>query len=107
MKYLSLLHRWSGGLIGLLLAVLGLSGTILLWKGSWVSVPGAHDPLTENVQLIGRIADREMSAGAARITFASDELGLHLIARDGGAGAYINQHGEAVAAWSSQWQRPE
>ncbi|HKN41804.1 MAG TPA: PepSY domain-containing protein, partial [Sphingomicrobium sp.] len=64
MKYLSCLHRWSGGLIGLLLAVLGLSGTILLWEGSWISVPGAHDPLAENARLIGRIAEREMAAGA-------------------------------------------
>jgi len=107
MKYLSFLHRWSGGLIGLLLAVLGLSGTILLWEGSWVSVPGAHDPLAENVQLIGRIAEREMAAGATRITFAGDDIVLHQLAREGGAGAYLNQHGDTVAGWSSQWQRPE
>src|SRR5438045_3204981 len=107
MKYLSFLHRWSGGLIGFLLAVLGLSGTILLWEGSWVSVPGAHDPLAGNVQLIGQIAEREMAAGGTRITFAGDELGLHQVAREGGGGAYLNQHGDTVAAWSSQWQRPE
>jgi uncharacterized iron-regulated membrane protein len=107
MKFLSFLHRWSGGLIGLLLAILGLSGTILLWEGSWVSVPGAHDPLRENVQTIGRIAEREVAAGATRITFAGEEIGLHQIGRDGGAGAYVTQHGETVAAWTSQWQRPE
>ena len=107
MKFLSFLHRWSGGLIGLLLAILGLSGTILLWEGSWVSVPGAHDPLRENVRMIGQIAEREVAAGATRITFASDEIGLHQMGRDGGAGAYVTQHGETVAAWTSQWQRPE
>jgi len=107
MKYLSILHRWSGGLVGLLLAVIGLSGTILLWEGSWVSVPGAHDPLRENVQLIGQIAEREMASGATRITFASDELGLHQVGRDGGVGAYLNQHGDTVATWTNQWQRPE
>jgi len=107
MKILSILHRWSGGFIGLLLAILGLSGTILLWEGSWVSVPGAHDPLRENVQLIGRIAEREFASGATRITFAGDELGLHQVGRDNGAGAYLNQQGETVATWNSQWQRPE
>ena len=30
MKLLDTLHRWTGGLIGLVLALLGLSGTILL-----------------------------------------------------------------------------
>jgi len=107
MKSLSVLHRWSGGLIGLLLVVLGLSGTILLWEGSWVSVPGAHDPLAENVQLIGQVAQREMASGATRITFASDEIGLHLVNRDGGAGVYVSQRGDTVATWASQWQRPE
>ncbi|WP_294120677.1 PepSY-associated TM helix domain-containing protein [Sphingomonas sp.] len=107
MKTLSILHRWSGGLIGLLLAILGLSGTILLWEGSWVSVPGAQDPVRENVQLIGQVAEREMAAGATRITFASDEIGLHLVNREGGVGAYLSQQGDMVASWASQWQRPE
>lgn len=107
MKFLSVLHRWSGGMIGLLLAILGLSGTILVWRNSWIAVPGARDPLVENVQQIGRIAEREAAAGATRITFAGDDLGLHQVTREGGAGAYLNQHGETVASWSSQWQRPE
>lgn len=107
MKLLSFLHRWSGGLIGLLLAILGLTGTILVWEGSWISLPGARDPLVENVPAIVRIAEREMAAGATRITFASEEIGLHQVGREGGAGAYVSQHGDTVAAWSSQWQRPE
>jgi uncharacterized iron-regulated membrane protein len=107
MKLLSFLHRWTGGLIGLLLAVLGLSGTILVWETSWISLPGARDPLVGSVETLGRIAEREAAAGATRITFASEDLGLHLVAREGGAGAYLNQHGETVATWTSQWQRPE
>jgi uncharacterized iron-regulated membrane protein len=43
MKTLSILHRWSGGLVGLLLALLGLTGTILVWEGEWIGVPGAGD----------------------------------------------------------------
>jgi uncharacterized iron-regulated membrane protein len=107
MKLLSFLHRWSGGLIGFLLAVLGLSGTILLWKGSWVAVPGAQDPLVENVQAIGHIAEREFTNGATRISFASDDLGVHQVTFGGGSGAYLNQHGDTVATWTSQWPRPE
>jgi uncharacterized iron-regulated membrane protein len=107
MKALSFLHRWSGGFIGLLLAILGLSGTILVWEGQWVSLPGAGDPLVEQVQVIGQIAEREAAAGATRITFASEEIGLHHVVRAGGAGSYVKQDGTVVASWSSQWERPE
>jgi uncharacterized iron-regulated membrane protein len=107
MKFLSFIHRWTGGLIGLLLAVLGLSGTALLWEGEWISLPGAGDPLSENVWTIIQIAEREAAAGAIRITFASEEIGLHHVAKEGGAGSYVNQAGATVASWSSQWERPE
>ena len=107
MKLLSFIHRWTGGFLGLLLALLGLSGTILLWEGEWVTLPHAGDPLAENVQAIGRIAEREAAAGALRITFASDEIGLHHVAKQGSAGSYIAQDGTTVACWASQWERPE
>lgn len=107
MKLLSFIHRWSGGFLGLLLVLLGLSGTILLWEGEWVTLPGAGDAVAENVQAIGRIAEREAATGALRITFASEEIGLHHVAKEGGAGAYVAQDGTTVAAWQSQWERPE
>lgn len=107
MKFLSFLHRWSGGLIGLLLAVLGLSGAILVWESEWISLPGAHDPVVERIDTLSAIAEREVARGATRITFASPEIGLHLVTRDSGAGGYIAQDGTMVASWSSQWQRPE
>jgi uncharacterized iron-regulated membrane protein len=107
LKLLSILHRWSGGFLGLLLAILGLSGTILLWEGEWISLPGADAPVVEQVAQIGRIAEREAAAGATRITFASEEIGLHLVAKEGGGGAYVAQDGTTVASWQSEWERPE
>ena len=107
MKLLSFLHRWSGGLIGLLLAILGLTGAILVWEGEWISLPHAHDPVAERVETLGKISEREAAAGATRITFASDEIGLHHVAKEGGAGSYVAQDGTTVASWSSQWERPE
>ena len=107
MKILSIIHRWSGGFVGLLLAILGLSGTILLWEGEWISLPGAEAAVVERVDVIGRITEREVAAGATRITFASDEIGLHHVAREGGAGTYLAQDGTTVAQWQSQWERPE
>lgn len=107
MKTLSFIHRWTGGFLGLILAILGLSGTILMWEGDWISLPHSGDPLVENVRTIGQIAEREAGAGAIRITFASEEIGLHHVVREKGAGSYVAQDGTAVAAWSSQWERPE
>ena len=43
MRVVDLLHRWAGGTIGVVLALLGLSGTILLWKDSWIGVRHAGD----------------------------------------------------------------
>src|SRR3546814_20764921 len=44
-KLLDTLHRWTGGLIGLLLALMGLSGTVLLSAHLWIGLPDAGDPL--------------------------------------------------------------
>lgn len=108
MRTLSLLHRWTGGLIGLLLALIGLTGTILLWEGSWVAVPGASDPLAENVPAIARIVDDAAARGdLSRVTFASDEIGLHQLVFANGGGAYVAQDGSVSERWSSEWQRPE
>jgi len=106
-KLLSLIHRWAGGLIGLLLALLGLTGTILLWEGEWISLPGAGDPVVERAAQLGSVSTRAIADGATRITFASEELGLHHLAMEGGAGAYVRQDGSVSAAWSSMWDRPE
>lgn len=107
MKTLSFLHRWSGGLIGLLLALLGLTGTILVWEGEWIGVPGADDVVVERVERIGTISQQAAADGALRITFASDEIGLHQVAEEGGSGEYIRQDGSVAASWSNQWERPE
>ena len=46
MPTLRLLHRWAGGLIGLFLAVLGLSGALLVHKDAYLRavLPHAADP---------------------------------------------------------------
>ncbi|MBL0916520.1 MAG: PepSY domain-containing protein, partial [Sphingopyxis sp.] len=44
MKLLDTLHRWTGGLIGLVLALLRLSGTILLYEPPLIGLPGTVDP---------------------------------------------------------------
>lgn len=108
MKLVSLLHRWAGSLVGLLLALLGLTGAILVWEGEWVMLPGAGDPVIEDVAAIAAITERAQAEGElSRITFASEEIGLHQLVFADGSGAYVRQDGTVVTRWASQWERPE
>lgn len=108
MKLVSAIHRWAGGFIGLLLALLGLTGAILVWEGEWITLPGAGDPVVEDVARIAAITQRAAQDGELRwITFASDEIGLHQLIYANGSGAYVRQDGVVVDRWASQWERPE
>jgi uncharacterized iron-regulated membrane protein len=109
MKLLSLLHRWTGGLVGLLLAVIGLSGTALLWEDSWILLDGANDAPASSPAELGSAIEIaiETAPGLSRITFAGDEIGLHQAIYADGGGAYIAQDGTVVDRWAGPWGRPE
>ena len=108
MRLLSAIHRWAGGFIGLLLALLGLTGAILVWEGEWITLPGAGDAVVEDVARIAAIIDHAAAEGElSRATFASDEIGLHQLVYADGSGAYVRQDGVVVDRWTSQWERPE
>ncbi len=109
MKWLHLVHRWTGGFIGLILAVLGLSGAILIHKDSWIALPHAGDARIADPAVVAAATERLLSANpkAQGIVYASDRFGLHQLRLPKGAGAYADQAGDIVTRWSSQWQRPE
>ncbi len=109
MKLLSLLHRWTGGLVGILLAIIGLSGTVLLWEDSWILLDGANDPVLNDPVAMGHAIQVALDTGPglSRVTFAGDEIGLHQAAYSDGGGAYIAQDGTVVDRWSGMWERPE
>jgi uncharacterized iron-regulated membrane protein len=110
MGLIDFLHRWLGGLIGLLLAVLGLSGAILAHKDSWVMLPHAGDAQVQDTAALAAAAETIMSAPdrPRSIVFASKTFGLNQLSYPTeGAGAYASQQGELVTRWSSKWERPE
>jgi uncharacterized iron-regulated membrane protein len=110
MKTLDLLHRWTGGLIGLLLALLGLSGAILLHKDAWVMLPHAGDAQVTGTAEIAATVTRLMADPEGRpqgIVFAGENFGLHRLSFGKDAGAYADQSGNIVTTWQSQWERPE
>jgi len=109
LRALDLVHRWTGGLVGLLLVVIGLSGTVLVWEEYWISLPGAGDPLVVDASVTGAAVDAAMAVDPAlsRITFADEGMGLHQAIYRDGSGAYLTQAGEVVDRWDSLWGRPE
>jgi uncharacterized iron-regulated membrane protein len=108
MRAIDLLHRWVGGVLGLILAMLGLTGAILVHKEEWIGLPHADDARLADPQRLGELAARLLAGadGGESVIFASDRFGLVQL-RDGAAGLYASQTGEAVARWSSMWERPE
>lgn len=108
MKLLDTLHRWVGGLIGLVLALLGVSGTILLYKHLWIGIPGAGDTQRGDLATVAAATETLMAMpGAQGIIYADARLGLHQLRFADGAGAYANQSGQIAARWANQWERPE
>ncbi len=109
MHLLALLHRWIGAIGGLLLAVLGLTGTLLVWRAELTFVAHAGDPVRADPASLARAVAGTSSGSPPidRITFAGDGLGVHQVVFRDGSGAYLSQAGETVARWSASWQRPE
>lgn len=109
MQVLSLLHRWTGAIAGLILAVIGLSGVVLVWEEAWIGVPGARDALDLDPAVLGQSIEAALHENSAlsRITFASEEMALHQAIYLDGSGAYLNQAGVVVDRWGSMWGRPE
>ena len=109
MTQLDTLHRWAGGLIGLVLALLGLSGAILVHKDAWVMLPHAGDTRVTDARALGEATQRMMTAPEQplSILYANDGFGLDRLTFAKGAGAYADQSGGIVTRWAGQWERPE
>lgn len=109
MKWLDLAHRWAGGTLGLVLAMLGLTGAILVHKESWLWLPHAGDARIDDPAAIAAATGRMLAAEpkAQSIVYASDHFGLNQLRAGHDAGAYADQAGQVVLRWHSQWERPE
>ncbi|MBU7580179.1 MAG: PepSY domain-containing protein, partial [Porphyrobacter sp.] len=103
---LVLAHRWLGGLVGLGLAVLGLTGAALLWKPWWAGV--AQTPRAPAPEEVAAIIAKAETLGASYVTLPSAEFGVAQAGFGKGAGgAYLAHDGTLLARWQSVWDRPE
>ncbi len=112
MKTLRLLHRWTGGLIGLLLALLGLTGALLVHEDAFLraTVPHAADAQRQDTATLAATATKVFSAKDRPrvIVLATHRLGLDKLAyKEEQRAAYADQDGNIIQAWTSNWARPE
>ena len=112
MKTLRLLHRWTGGLVGLLLALLGFTGTLLVHEDAFLraTVPHAADVQRQDGATLAAMAAKLFAADdrPRSIVLATERLGLHKLAyKKPEQAAYASQDGEIVQSWTSNWTRPE
>ena len=105
-RVLVLAHRWLGGLVGLGLAVLGLTGAALLWKPWWAGVAQvSRAPTAAEIEAILASASK---LGAGHVTLPSAEFGVAQAGFGKGAGgAYLAHDGTLLTRWHSVWERPE
>lgn len=113
MLWIDRIHRWTGGFVGLLLAALGLTGTMLVYKDAWLraTVPQASQPLVRDAAVVDAAMERMLSDASTRpssIIFPSRSLGVYRLSYgEEGGGAYADQSGTIVTRWSSKWDRLE
>ncbi len=108
MRLIDVAHRWTGGLIGLILVVLGVSGALLSQKHLWVMLPHVHDAQVQDTAALVAATERMMAIPGARgVVFAGPDFGLNQVNMKDEVTAYANQTGVELTRWSSKWERPE
>lgn len=108
MRLIDVAHRWTGGLIGLVLVVLGASGALLSQKHLWVMLPHVHDAQVQDTAALAAATERMMAIPGARgVVFAGPDFGLNQVNMKDEVTAYANQTGVELKRWSSKWERPE
>lgn len=112
MLWIHRIHRWTGAFSGLLLAALGLSGTLLLFEDAWLraTVPHADQPLVKDAATASVGIERLLTGSPADLTsiiFPTESVGLFRLSFSGGAGAYADQSGTILVRWTSRWDRLE
>lgn len=107
MRVIDLLHRWTGAVIGLLLAIMGLSGALLVHADSLFS-PAVHKPIRV-MPLSGIVAEvtQRTTTRPDYIIFASPDFPVHRVTYSDGSGRFLDTGGVVVEHWQNQWQRPE
>lgn len=99
-------HAWTGFAACLMLAAMGLSGSVLLFKDDLrrLTVEGAAQrPVADPVRLghVMNAAQRQFGEELRTLRFASEEFGLNEAFLEEG-GAYLDARGQVVERWAGR-----
>lgn len=103
-RLLRTLHAWLGAAAGIVLAVIGLSGALLVYEDDYLraTLPGAGVAQPADAATLGAMLERLESAGGPiprHVVFGTPTMALHTVDYGAGDGAYVDARGETVAAW--------
>jgi len=107
MKVVRWLHRWGGGLIGLFLLLIGLSGAILVHRHAWIDAGLPQSARSAPVNAIVEQLASNPELAPRFIVLPQEDFAYFRVLGPGESGAYVTTGGEIAARWSSKWDRPE
>jgi len=105
-------HAWAGAVLSLLIAALGVSGSLLVYKKDYVRLvfAEARQPISLAAEDLGPVLNRieaEYGDQELRYVLLGDaDFGLHKAVFRDGAGAYLDGTGKTVTRWAKNG-RPE
>ncbi len=106
MRVLRTAHAWAGAVLSLIIAVLGLSGALLVFKDDYLrlTIPEAREAASLTAQDLGAALERIEATysddGLRYVSVAENGFGLHKAVFHDGGGAYVDGNGETVARWA-------
>lgn len=103
MGAIRLIHAWAGAILSLILAVLGLSGALLVFEDDWVRLTAGRDPgaLSADPAQLGLAANAlhaRYGDAISSVVFAGGDLDLHKVYM-GERFAYAGAEGQVLAEW--------
>lgn len=103
MGTIRLIHAWAGAILSLILAVLGLSGALLVFEDDWVRATVTADPaaLAAEPARLGAAANAVQARygdAVSSVVFAGGDLDLHKVYM-GERFAYAGADGQVLAEW--------
>ncbi|MEO1657264.1 MAG: PepSY-associated TM helix domain-containing protein [Pseudomonadota bacterium] len=99
-------HAYAGIVLALVLMVVGLSGTLLVFKEDYVraTLPEAQHPVDLSPPSLGKVLQRAEEAFADRdiraVTFAKPGFGVHKVYLADGGSAYLTREGRLIDQWA-------
>lgn len=104
LSLLRTIHAWAGAALSAILVVLGLSGSLLVFRASLIraALPQARLAAETSPEAIGAALEeieRTHGAHLDHVILADDRLGVHRLFLHGNARAYADQSGGTLVQW--------